>query len=226
MLFALAAFVALGLWQVQRLHWKHDLIARVDARVHAAPAPLPSTLRLASAAPGTLDYLRVKVSGTYSGPQTALVRAATDLGTGYWAMTPLRMSDGRTVWINRGFLPAGTTAAQAGKTAPAGPVSITGLVRPSEPGGSLLQSNRPQEDRWYSRDLAALSQAKHAGPAAPVFIDAQTETASSPAAGHPAPVPGLTVIHFPDNHLQYALTWFAMAVLSAVGIGVVWHRRA
>ncbi|MCJ2179148.1 SURF1 family protein [Novosphingobium album (ex Hu et al. 2023)] len=226
MLFALAAFVALGVWQVKRLHWKHDLIARVDARVHAAPAALPPTARLASAAPGTLDYLRVKVTGTYAASQTALVRAATDLGTGYWAMTPLHMTDGRTVWINRGFLPAGTTVPQASKTTPSDFVSVTGLVRPTEPGGSLLQSNRPQDDRWYSRDLAALSQARHTGPAAPVFIDAQTETASAPASGKPAPVPGLTVIQFPDNHLQYALTWFAMALLSAVGIGVVWRRRA
>ncbi|MEJ2408299.1 MAG: SURF1 family protein [Novosphingobium sp.] len=226
MLFALAAFVALGVWQVKRLHWKHDLIARVNARVHAVPAPLPSARRLASAPAHALSYTRVKVSGTYAGPQTALVRAATELGTGYWAMTPLHIADGRTVWINRGFLPAGTSVARAASTVPAGPVSVTGLVRASEPGGSLLQSNRPQDDRWYSRDVAALSRAKQAGPAAPVFIDAQTETAAAPAAGKPAPVPGLTVIHFPDNHLQYALTWFAMAALSLVAIGVVWHRRA
>jgi surfeit locus 1 family protein len=226
LLFALALFAALGVWQVKRLHWKHDLIARVNARVHAAPTALPADTRLTSTRPGALDYLRVKVSGTYSAGQTALVRAATDLGTGYWTMTALHMADGRTIWINRGFLPAGTTVAEASKTTPPGRVEVTGLVRPSEPGGSLLQSNRPQEDRWYSRDLAALSQAKHTGSAAPVFIDAQTETASTPATAKPAPVPGLTVVHFPDNHLQYALTWFAMAALSAVGIGVVWRRRA
>ncbi|MCJ2185630.1 SURF1 family protein [Novosphingobium beihaiensis] len=226
MLFALIAFVALGVWQVKRLHWKHDLIARVNARVHAAPATLPSARRLASAPAHALDYMRVKVSGTYAAPQTALVRAATELGTGYWAMTPLHIADGRTVWINRGFLPAGTTVFEAARTTPPGPVTVTGFVRASEPGGSLLQSNRPQDDRWYSRDVAALSKAKRSGPAAPVFIDAQTENAARHAAGKPAPVPGLTVIHFPDNHLQYALTWFAMAALSLVAIGVVWRRRA
>jgi surfeit locus 1 family protein len=209
---------------VRRLHWKHDLIARVDARVHAAPVDLPPASRLTSASPGTLDYLRVRLSGTYAGSQTALVRAATDLGTGYWTMTPMRLEDGRTVWVNRGFVPAGTTAAQAGKGTPAGPVEVVGLVRSSEPGGSLLQSNRPQDDRWYSRDVVALSQARKTGPTAPVFVDAQTETASAPA-GPPSPVPGLTVIRFPDNHLQYALTWFALAALSAFGIGLVWHRK-
>ena len=225
MLFALAAFVALGVWQIQRMHWKHDLIARVNARVHAAPVPLPPHSQLVSAPPHSLDYLRVKLSGTYDGARTALTRAATDLGTGYWTMTPLRLDDGRTIWVNRGFLPAGTTAVQAGKAAPSGPVTVIGLLRPSEPGGSLLQSNRPQDDRWYSRDLAALSTAKGTGPAAPMFVDAQQETASATGSAL-TPVAGLTVIHFPDNHLQYALTWFAMAVLSAVGIGLVWRRKA
>lgn len=205
------------------MHWKHDLIARVNARVHAAPIELPPTSRLTSAAPGALDYLRVRLSGNYSPSQTALVRAATELGTGYWAMTPLRLADGRTVWINRGFVPAGTALPAVREGVPAGQVHIVGLLRASEPGGSLLQSNRPREDRWYSRDVAALSQAKGAGATPPVFVDVQREDGSRPAGGK-APVPGLTVIRFPDSHLSYALTWFAMAVLSAVGIGLVWRR--
>lgn len=224
LLFAFAAFVALGVWQVQRMHWKHALIARVDARVHAGPVELPSRKRLTAQPPKAIDYLHVKLSGTYAGSQTALVRAATELGTGYWTMTPMHLDSGRTVWVNRGFVPSGTTAAQAGKATPTGPVAVVGLVRSSEPGGSLLQSNRPQDDRWYSRDVAALSKDRHVTGAAPVFVDAQTETATSPS-GIPRPVPGLTVIRFPDNHLQYALTWFAMALLSLVGMGLVWRRK-
>lgn len=205
------------------MHWKHDLIARVDARVHAAPVGLPADARLASAPPGAFDYLRVRAAGVYAGSQTALVRAATDLGTGFWAMTPMRLGDGRTIWVNRGFVPAGTTAGKAGAGAPGGKVAVIGLLRSSEPGGSLLQSNRPKEDRWYSRDLAALSRAKGTGPTMTVFIDAQKEDARQPQGGV-NPVPGLTVIHFPDNHLSYALTWFALAALSAAGIALVWRR--
>ena len=216
--------MVLGVWQVQRMHWKHDLIARVDARLHAAPVETPSRKRLMAQPPGAFDYLRVKLSGTYAGSHTALVRAATELGTGYWTMTPMHLDDGRTVWVNRGFVPSGTTAARAGKATPSGTVAVVGLVRSSEPGGSLLQSNRPQDDRWYSRDVAALSKARHVTDAAPVFVDAQTETATSPS-GIFKPVPGLTVIRFPDNHLQYALTWFAMALLSLVGMGLVWRGK-
>ena len=221
---ALANFLALGVWQVLRMSGKHDLIARVEARVHAAPVELPAEARLATAEPGSLDYLRVHVWGVYEEPQTALVRAASDLGTGYWAMTPLRLQDGRTIWINRGFVPAGTTVDAARSSVPEGTADVVGLLRSSEPGGSLLQSNRPGDDRWYSRDIGSLSAARKTEPTVPVFLDAQEERAHRPAGGV-APVPGLTVIRFPDNHLSYALTWFALAGLSIVGIALVWRRN-
>lgn len=205
------------------MHWKHQLIAKVDARVHADPIDLPSAARLASGTPGASDYLRVRLSGAYQGSGTALVRASTDLGTGYWAMVPMRLDSAGTIWVNRGFVPAGTTVPQARSGTPAGRVEVVGLLRSAEPGGSLLQANRPQEDRWYSRDVAALSHAKGMGLTIPFFVDAQKELAGQPSGGL-SPVPGLTVIHFPDNHLQYALTWFAMAALSIVGLGLVWRR--
>lgn len=223
LLLAIAGFLALGAWQVQRLQWKHALIARVDARVHAAPIPLPADDRLARVKGSDLDYLRVSLQGGYEGKATVLVRAATDLGTGYWTMTPLRLEDGRQVWVNRGFVPAGTTAKTAAATTPEGAVSVTGLLRSDEPGGSLLQSNQPQADRWYSRDTAAMAKARGIGSVVPAFVDAQVEQANRPKGL--TPVPGLTQIHFPDNHLSYALTWFAMAAMSAMALVFVWRRR-
>lgn len=224
LLVALCGFVALGVWQVQRMHWKHALIARVDARVHAAPVPLPAEARLAAIAPKDLEYLRVHVSGTYEGKATVLVRAATGLGTGYWTMTPLQLGDGRQVWINRGFLPAGTRVQAAAATTPSGPVEVTGLLRPTEAGGGLLQSNQPGADRWYSRDVRAMAQARGVGAVVPVFVDAQMEK-GAPVPGAAAPVPGLTQIQFPDNHLTYALTWFALAAMSIMALLFVWRRR-
>lgn len=224
LLTAIAVFSALGVWQVQRMHWKHALIARVEARVHAKPVALAPDAALSGDKATDLEYLRVHASGVYQGPATVLVRAATDLGTGYWTMTPLRMEDGRQVWINRGYVPAGITAVQAGATAPTGRVTVTGLLRRSEPEGSLLQSNRPQDDRWYSRDVDGLAQARRIGAVLPVFIDAQVEQTAGVSAAGPKPVPGLTQIHFPDSHLTYALTWFAMALLSAVGLAYTWRR--
>lgn len=220
---ALAAFVALGIWQVERLQWKHALIARVDARVHAEPIPLPADDRLARVKGSDLDYLRVSLQGSYAGSATVLVRAATDLGTGYWTMTPLKLEDGRQVWVNRGFVPAGTSARAAAASTPPGAVRVVGLLRSDEPGGSLLQSNQPQADRWYSRDTAVMAKARGIGRVVPAFVDAQVEQANRPKGL--SPVPGLTQIHFPDNHLSYALTWFALAAMSAMALVFVWRRR-
>lgn len=219
LLAAAGLFVGLGFWQVQRLHWKHALIARVEARVYAEPVALPPAL-----SPG-LSYLRVRVAGVYQGRATALVRAATELGTGYWTMTPLWLDDGRILWVNRGFVPAGTARATAAAATPPGRVVVTGLLRADEPGGTLLQANRPDADRWYSRDLATLAAARRIGPVAVMFLDAQVERAGAVATPGPRPVPGLTQVHFPDNHLGYALTWFAMALLSLGALVFVWRSQ-
>lgn len=218
LLTAVALFAALGVWQVQRLHWKHALIARVEARIHAAPVALPQ----GGAIGGDVEYLRVALSGTYEARATALVRAATDYGTGYWAMTPLRLADGRQVWINRGYVADGTTAAAAAAMTPVGPVAVTGLLRKDEPGGSLLQANRPADDRWYSRDVTAMAAARRIGPVVPAFVDAQHETTARRTGAQP--IAGLTQIHFPDNHLMYALTWFGMAALSLFALVYTWRR--
>ena len=221
---ALAGFIALGVWQLHRMEWKRDLIARVTARTRAAPVRIPPGAAIASADPHAINYLRVRLSGTYAAPQSALVRAATDLGTGYWAMTPMRLADGRTVWVNRGFVTEGTPLPAVIAGVPSGEARVVGLLRSTEPGGSLLQSNQPGADRWYSRDVAALSRARRTGAVLPAFVDTQSEQAAA-AVGGVKPVPGLTVVTFPDNHLSYALTWFAMAALSGIGITLAWRRR-
>jgi surfeit locus 1 family protein len=193
------ALLALGIWQVQRRAWKLDLIARVEARLHAAPVAPPPFDR----DPAALDYTRVRLTGRFvPGPPT-LVQAVTDYGGGFWAMQPLRTDRG-TILVNRGFVPPGTAAPP-----PTGPVSLTGLIRRSEPGGGFLRANDPAANRWYSRDVAAIAAARGiAGPVAPWFVDAA-------ASGPGWPKGGLTVVRFRNNHLVYALTWFALAAMVA-----------
>lgn len=194
-----AALLGLGIWQVQRRAWKLDLIARVEARVHAAPAPPPAFDR----DPADLEYTRVRLTGRFlPGPPT-LVQAVTDYGGGFWAMQPLATRQG-TILVNRGFVPPDTPA-----PAPAGEVSLTGLIRRSEPGGGFLRANDPASDRWYSRDVAAIAARRGVtGPVAPWFVDAT-------ASGGEYPRGGLTVVRFRNNHLVYALTWFALAAMVA-----------
>lgn len=204
-----ALFVALGIWQVERRAWKHRLIATVEARIHAAPADVPGVERWNGINRQNDAYRRVSASGRYLPGHDTLVRAVTDRGSGYWVLTPF--DTGRfTMFVNRGFVPA--ERRDAIRPVPAGPAEVTGLLRVSEPGGGFLRDNDPAADRWYSRDVAAIAQARGIGPVAPYFIDA--DAAPGPESW---PLGGLTVVRFADNHLIYALTWFAMAGLSAWG---------
>ncbi|WP_336974981.1 SURF1 family protein [Sphingobium aromaticiconvertens] len=201
-LLLVAGLVALGVWQVQRLAWKRDLIARIEARVHAPPAPFPTDW--SSADRSRDEYRRVTLSGHFLNDRATLVQAATVRGSGFWVMTPLA-TDGGTVLINRGFIPA--RAAVYAK--PEGVVRITGLLRMTEPGGGFLRSNDAAANRWYSRDVTAIARALPA-PVAPWFVDAGQS--GGPDA---LPVGSLTVIRFPNNHLVYAITWFTLAAMVA-----------
>ncbi len=199
---AILGFVALGIWQLERRTWKLALIERVDAKLAAAPIAAPPA---AKALREDDAYTRVTASGRYLPGHDVYVQALTDLGGGYWVMTPLDTANGR-ILINRGFVPADLRG-----RAPlaAGPVTVSGLIRLSEPGGGFLRANDPAAGRWYSRDVAAIAAAQRLGAVAPWFIDAG-------ANGSAWPRGGLTVVAFRNAHLSYALTWFAMAGLLAV----------
>ena len=201
----IALLTGLGIWQLERLAWKRALIAQVEQRLSAPPVAAPGPARWASIGPSDA-YSRVRVSGRYRAGQDILVQAVTDLGGGYWLLTPIETASGWSVLVNRGFVP--TDARKALSRTPAEPVTVTGLLRVTEPGGGFLRHNDPATDRWYSRDVAAIADRHGIATAAPYFIDADRSGAGWPRGG-------MTVVRFPNNHLVYALTWFALAGLFA-----------
>lgn len=230
-------FMALGTWQVQRRAWKLALIERVDQRVHSAPVPVPPPAQWPQIDAARYEYLPVAATGRWLADRTVLAQATTELGAGFWVMTPLQQADGTQVLVNRGFVPqdqrarwlpggdalAGADAGVAGSA----PLTVQGLLRLSEPGGSLLRANDPGAQRWYSRDVAAIAADRQLPRAAPFFIDAGLPAARQPpqaigegtvASAGPWPRTGLTVIRFPNSHLVYALTWYGLALM-VVGAG-------
>lgn len=213
LLFAL--FAGLAAWQMHRREWKLQLIARIEARAFAAPAAPPDDWDNVTAARD--EYRRVVATGTWIDQPPALVRAVTELGGGFWVMSPFALGNGTVVFVNRGFVPEQQKAATA---RPPQSQSIVGLLRLSEPGGGFLQKNDPVGDRWFSRDTAAIAKARTLPSAAPYFIDAD-RTAWS---GEP-PVPGLTVLSFSNNHLLYAITWAILAAM-VVGAAFLLNRDA
>jgi surfeit locus 1 family protein len=238
-LLLIVLFAGLGTWQVYRLQWKLDLIARVDARVHAAPVAAPSALRWEQVSRNTDEYRHVRLAGTYLYEFTTPVQALSELGSGFWLLTPLCQADGTVVLVNRGFIPvaeggpkrypARRAVADACRSAKAEPVTLTGLLRISEPGGGFLRNNDPAGNRWFSRDVGAIAAARGLSNVAPYFVDAGARMDPPGAPQHP--VGGLTVISFPNTHLIYALTWYALALMAGgawwwIARGAARHNRS
>lgn len=221
-----AGFVALGTWQVHRFQWKTELIERVESRVHAAPAPAPGKERWANISAESDEYRHVKVSGHFLHALSTPIFASTELGNGYWVLTPFQLEDGSLVFVNRGFISHKSTLTS--NLDIGNRVTLTGLLRITEPKGAYLRSNHQGIDRWYSRDVQAIATARELhkiGPIAPYFIDAKPRLGGRVADSHVAhePVAGLTVIQFNNNHVVYAVTWYALALMTAACS--VWFLR-
>ncbi|RYF01094.1 MAG: SURF1 family protein [Comamonadaceae bacterium] len=244
------AFLALGTWQVQRRTWKLALIERVDQRVHASPVAAPGPAQWPQIDAAGYEYLPVTLQGRWLQDKTVLTQAATELGAGFWVLTPLQQADGTQVIVNRGFVPpdqrarwvAGTAAGAPGTLPSAStptavdappatvPVTVQGLLRISEPRGGFLRTNDPAQGRWYSRDVAAIAAAQGLGNAAPYFVDQglpDLRALPAAAAASAAPVPasgeprsGMTVIRFANSHAVYALTWYGLALMV---VGAAWY---
>ena len=177
-------FVALGTWQVKRRVWKLDLIARVEQRVRAPPVTAPGPSQWPAVTAATDEYRHVTATGMFLDDSQTLVQAVTELGAGYWVLTPLREPDGSIVLVNRGFVPSDGRGRVQGAT---GAVTVTGLLRITEPGGGFLRHNDASANRWYSRDVPAIAAARGLTHVAPYFIDADA-TSARPAVDEAAAV--------------------------------------
>lgn len=214
---AFAGFAALGTWQVHRLAWKRDLIARVEQRVHAPAVDAPRPAEWPAVTQASHEYRHVRLTGVFLHDRQALVTASTGLGSGFWVMTPLRETDGSVVLVNRGFVPP-DWCGRDGRCppGPSGTVEVTGLLRMPET-RAFLRHNDPTQDRWYARDVQAIAAARGLGQVAPFFVDEDVDPAKPDA----WPRGGLTVTTFPNSHLSYLITWYALAAMVLLGAAYV-----
>ncbi len=230
---AFAVLVGLGTWQVQRLQWKEALIAAAEHRVHAAPVSPPARAdwaTLDAPALAALDFTPVTLTGQFL-PGEALVYTVISeahgpySGPGWWVVRPFALSSGGVVLVNRGFVPDSRRDpnSRPGSEAPAGTVSLTGLIRPPEAGNAFTPAADPAHNMWFTRDPRLIGPALGiaAGDLAPFTVDAAAGL--TPPSG--LPQAGETRLSFPNNHLNYALTWFglAAALLGVTGV-FVWRR--
>jgi surfeit locus 1 family protein len=211
--------LGLGSWQIQRLFWKEGLIAARAAAVVAPAVPVPQD----AVAARHMEFHHVTDAGVFLNDKEIHLGATSENGrNGYQILTPLRESDGRIVFVNRGFVPAelrDPAKRMAGE--PSGPVRVEGLLRlpPEGRPNWFLPNNRPDLNYWFWVDLPAMAAADKLHNVAPFYVDA--DAAPNPGGW---PEGGVTRLDLPNNHLQYAITWFSLAVAMVV-IYVVFHRR-
>lgn len=224
-LVALAILIGLGTWQLQRKAWKEDLIARIEARSHGEPGAILPPAEWSRWNATEDEFRRVRVTGTFhhpfETPVYGLAPGQRGALQGYYLMTPLRLSDGALVMINRGFVPMELKEpAKRPESQPAGEVTVTGLVRAPEERNAFTPADDPAKNAWFARDPRAIAQARNVGPVAPFYVEAD----ATPNPGG-WPKGGQTKLDLPNNHLQYALTWYGIA-LTLVGVfaAFAWRR--
>ncbi|MET0688108.1 MAG: SURF1 family protein [Methyloceanibacter sp.] len=222
---ALAVLIALGVWQLERLKWKEGLIAQIEARAAAAPVTLEDAETLAHAGRDP-SYLRVRVEGRFHHGRELYLYASAEGQQGWHVITPLETAEGKTVLVDRGFVPDALrdpSSRALGQVEQI--VEVTGLVRMPEKQGMFTPDNAARANRWFWRDLSGMSASMFPSDAvevAPFFVEAER---SEVPGGWPEG--GQTRLVIVNNHLQSALTWFALAVcLVGVYAAYVWsHYR-
>lgn len=205
-LVAFAVLCSLGAWQLQRLAWKKELIAKTEARLAAAPMAFDEALRRAEAGED-LNYQPVYADGAYRHGLAALVFGAHDGNPGAWVFAPFERTAG-AIYVNRGFAPQ-DNAAEAAMAGPTGEVRVEGLFRSAEVKRgverALAPDDQPADNLYFVRDPVRLA-AAHGLDVPAYYIDSFGREGAAPW-----PRGGLTRIEFSNRHLEYALTWFGLA---------------
>src|SRR5438876_3945 len=223
---ALIVLVGLGTWQLERREWKEALIVELDRKLAALPADLPPRERWPQLNAAADEFRRVKFPAEFLPGQEALVYSSGSslrpdvTGPGYWVFSPARLTGGSVVVINRGFVPEGKQDPKIrAEGRPAGVVDIVGVMRWPEARGTFTPNDQPDKSLWFARDPAAMSAAKGWGNVAPFYIDQE-----APPAPGGLPKVGLLRPSLQNNHLQYAVTWYGLALVFLIS-GVFFLRK-
>jgi cytochrome oxidase assembly protein ShyY1 len=227
----IAAFIGLGVWQLERRVAKHALIAALTERLAAEPVSLPSASVWSALTPQKDEFRRVRFKATFGAGPDAMVYSSGSAvredisGPGTWAFVPARLPGGEIIVVNVGFVQntmqdrADQDRAVARFTNGA-VTDLTGYIRFSEHAGWLTPAANVGKRLWFVRDHQDMASALGWGSVAPFYIDLE-----QPAPPNGIPKPGPLQVHLKDDHLQYAITWFALAGAVTIAFGVWWRGK-
>jgi surfeit locus 1 family protein len=194
----LAILIGLGTWQLQRKAWKEDLLQTIEANIAAAPAALPQV-----PAKERDRYRAVTVEGEIEGNALHVFWVTKDAETGYRIIAPFVTTDGRRVLLDRGFIPA----AEKATSLTIGQATVTGNLLWPDEGDWTTPAPEVDTNILYARDVAYMAERLNTEPVLIVARSARPEAAVTPQA--------VTTAGIPNNHLQYAITWFSLAFIWA-----------
>lgn len=221
---AIAVFVALGSWQITRKAWKEDLIRTVDERLNGSPLALPPSTQWPTLTQTNDEFRRVTLRGEFFGREARVYTGGPGLredvkSPGYYVFAPMRLPDGGILVVNRGYVSnpqpnAGTAPAAH----PEGPVDIIGVLRWPQQPGWFDTEHSAGSDLWFVRNPLAMAVQNEWGGVAPFYLE---QEAPVPPGG--VPRPGKIRVNLRNDHLQYALTWYSLAIVVVV-LSVFWLR--
>ena len=226
-LVAFSLLIGLGVWQVERKAWKEHLIDAIGRKLAADPVDLPAAASWTQLERAQWEFRRVRFAAELQNHEQALVYTSgstlrTDVsGPGYWVFTPARTREG-IVPVDRGFVPLDRKAATDQIAVQAAyPADIVGVLRWPDARSWFTPGGDPNRNIWFVRDPVAIATEKHWGAVPPFYVE---QEAPVPPGGIPAP--GKLTPNLPNNHLQYAITWFGLAAVLAGMFGAfVWRRH-
>ena len=214
----IVVMLGLGSWQLQRMAWKEGLIDRLESRMMAPAIPAPG----AGADIEEFEFRRVTATGEWLHQFEMPLIGRPEKGTvGYHVVTPLRTAEGRVLLVNRGWIPDDRKdAARRPESQPTGTVTVEGIVRRAGLRNSFTPDNEPGRGMWFYVDVPQMAAFAKAEGVPNYYIDELRREA-----GPQLPIGADPMIGLRNEHLQYAITWFAMA-FGLIVVYVMWHRRA
>lgn len=192
-----AILLSLGIWQLQRLAWKQEVLRAIESKILAPAVKIPQTVL-----PDAHSLLPVRAEGRYKGDTVRVLVSQKIYGAGYRLITAFELVDGRTIMLDRGF----TSVRSEIPSTPEGRGQVIGNLQWPQEIDSFTPENDLAANIWFARDVARLAEHLKAEPVLLVLRDSSFETEAA------APLPKMTA-NIPNDHMNYAITWFSLALI-------------
>ncbi|MDU8910349.1 SURF1 family protein [Aestuariicoccus sp. MJ-SS9] len=202
--------LSLGVWQMQRLAWKEGILDEIESTIAGPAQPLPQVV-----SPDEQRYQPLALSGTIEEGELHVLVSVKRVGAGYRVIAPFQTNDGRRVLLDRGFVPV----AKKGTPRRTGPAEVTGNLHWPDDRNSSTPENDVAGNTWFARDIGPMSEALQTEP---LLVIAREVTPADPGL---TPLP-VDTSGIPNDHLQYAVTWFSLAAIwLAMTATLIWRQR-